>query len=147
MENRDFKVAAWFVWMNYALIPLSLLLAAFMYWALVATWSSASVAQMVLIAVVGSGFLAGAIYTIKIIPRFRETITVTDEALIQRLAGGVCVTITWNEEIVLRNRVFLGRLEVIGGYGERMIKLEHQLAGYHDLVALIQARARRLRQL
>ncbi|HRF50736.1 MAG TPA: hypothetical protein PLC98_24115 [Anaerolineales bacterium] len=146
MEKRDFKVARWFVWMNYALIPLSLLLAVFMYWALLVAWNTATIEQMVLFAVVGSGFLVGAIYTIKILPRFQDTITVTDEALIHRLADGHSVAISWDEEIVLRNRAFLGRLEVIGGYGERMIKLEHQLDGYHDLVALIQARAGRLRR-
>ncbi len=145
MPERSFKVAAWFIWMNYALIPLSILFAALMLGALWGTWATAAIPAKVLFAGVGVGFIAGAIYTIRILPRFREVITVTDAALVQRLANGDSVSISWEDEIVLRNRAFLGRLEVIGGYGARMIQLEHQLTDYQELVALIQTHAKRIR--
>lgn len=145
MTERHFKVATWFVWMNFVLIPLSFVFAGVMVMALWSTWATATIPQKGLYIVVGGGFFAGALYTIRTIPRYREVITVTDTSLIQKLANGDSVSIAWDEEIVLRNRAVLGRLEVIGGYGARMIQIEHQLKDYSVLVALIQTKATRLR--
>ena len=82
-------------------------------------------------------FVVAGIYQISITPRLREAIVITDDGIAQELANGSKVTIRWKEVARLKERPFLGRLELISIEPTRVVRIEHQIRGFPDLVALL----------
>ena len=84
----------------------------------------------------GAVLIARGIYSISILPRMKDIVHVSEQQITQERPDGTSTTISWDENFETR-RNFLGRLELIGQDGQRIIKLERQLDGYLELVEFI----------
>jgi len=139
MTTKSYKIAKWFVVANYITIVGSLFFAAFLGLEAIVMWETALPAA-VFVGIVAIGFAIGIFYSISILPRMRETIHVTDQQISYEYSNGNITAISWGEDFVVKNRLFLGRVDLSSKDGQRVIKLEQQLAGYQELLEFITAK-------
>ncbi len=78
------------------------------------------------------------IYLIRILPRLKETITITDTEIIQHLISGSEILIRWDKIARFKNHYYLNRLDIISKDLEQTIRVEHQIEDYNDLIWHIQ---------
>jgi uncharacterized protein (DUF58 family) len=142
MTPKSFRIAKWFVVANYLTIAGSFIIA-LLFVVTVVLASDLISRWQVLIFVIGAvGFVIGGIYSINILPRLKATVYVSEKQISYELADGDSVSISWEEDFEVRNRPFLGRLELISQDGQRVVQLEQQLSKYDDLLGLIDAKIR-----
>ncbi|MFT3894619.1 MAG: hypothetical protein QM730_23570 [Anaerolineales bacterium] len=144
MMPRRFKFSPWFVIGNYSIIPLCFLLSAFFLFFGVPAWlreTPVNYGAVVMLAISGIGFAIGGGYYIRIIPRLREEILVTDTGIVQEHADGATTQLRWDEDFTVRNRAFLGRIELTSLDQKRTIMLEQQLDNYQELLHIINAKS------
>ena len=78
------------------------------------------------------------LYQIRIAPRLRDTITVSESHITQQFANGSSVSMQWDEISVIQARNFLGRIELVSKDSDKTIFIEYQLKDFSKLVAIIQ---------
>lgn len=145
MTTRSFKIAKWFVVANYLAIVFSFIFALLFLYQAVITWSHTAYVTAFFFTLAAVGWVVGCTYSIGILPRFRETVHVSEQQIIHELADGTSIAISWSEDFKIKNRPVLGRLELVSQDGLRTVKLEHQLSGYQELLGFIDAKLK-LRQ-
>jgi len=140
MASRNFRVAKWFVVANYITLLFCFPIVFLFFYGASDMWNQRQYPGAFLSGIFGVSFIVGAIYTIRILPRFKETVLVTESEITHKLADGTSITISWEDGFQLRNRPLLGRLEVISVDGLRTIRLEHQLNGFEELLVFIKTK-------
>jgi hypothetical protein len=145
MYTKRFKIAKWFIVANYLVIPLSFFFSIFFLYFAIPRWDynfRSDIVLSILFALAGIGFAIGGIYSMRIVPRLRDTILVTDAKIIHEHFNGSMTQLYWKENFTLRERTLLGRLELISRDGQRKIMVENQLEHFQELKELIQKKWR-----
>ncbi len=138
MATRRYKIAKWFVIANYLFIPFSFVLAIASMIGAFTFWRDAELATSAVVLLFSIGWIAGGLYSIRILPGMKETIQISDEKIIQEHSDGTLTAISWKEGFKVKNHPFLGRLDVISMDGEKIIRIEQQLKMYREVVEFIE---------
>ena len=67
----------------------------------------------------------------------KEVIHLSDDQIMHEHSDGTFTTILWKENFEIRERQFLGRLELISQDQQRKIKIEHQIDGYEEICSFM----------
>jgi hypothetical protein len=137
METKKFTISKWFVIANYFTIPGSFVFAIFFIFGPLFLWHS-SLIEKVLYCIMGIGFFVCGIYSIKIVPQMKDTIHISESQIMrEHSTDGTFTSIWWKENFTVRNRPFLGRLELISQDGQRVVMIEHQTEKFQEIYELI----------
>jgi hypothetical protein len=83
-------------------------------------------------------FVLLGLYQIKIVPRLFDTIAITESRIAQQSPNGHSVSMQWDDIASIRERDFLGRLELVSKASGKTIFIEYQLNDFPKLVYMIQ---------
>ena len=140
METKKFAISKWFIMANYFVIPVSFVFAAFFILGPLFLWHGSPI-EIIVYSIVGIGFFMGGIYSIKIVPHMKDSIHISESQIMrEHLADGTFTSIWWRENFTVRNRAFLGRLDVISQDGQRIVMIEQQTERFQEICDLINAK-------
>ncbi|GEM_PF-4662507 len=142
MTTQKYKIAQWFIIVNYVVIGFSFLFALFFVYITVTSLNSLISSSILMFLLAAVGFIAAGIYSIKILPRLRETIIITGDQISMEHVDGSITAISFKEDFKIINRPFLGRLDLVSQDGGRVIRLEQQLSGYEEILSVISCKLR-----
>lgn len=126
METKKFAISKWFVIANYFIIPVSFVFTVFFILGPLFLWHGSPI-EITVYSIMGIGFFVGGIYSIKFVPQMKDTIRISERQIMrEHSADGTFISIWWRENFTVRNRQFLGRLELISQDGQRVVMIEHQ---------------------
>ncbi len=141
MEAKKFAVSKWFVIANYIAIAGSFVFAALFILRPILVWQEVSSVPALGLITIGLCFLAGGIYSISIVPQMKDIVHISESQIMrENAAEGTFTTIWWKENFTVRNRQFLGRLELISQDGQRIVKIEHQTENFQQICEFIKAK-------
>ncbi len=142
--RKEFKIARSFIIANYAMIPFLFLMALFFLYRVLFNRQSLDAANSqtsFLFFVAAIAAIAAGIYCIRILPRLSDKTILTDSGIRCEHSDGSVTEILWEENYNIKQRIFLGRIEISSSDGQRTILLENQLENFQDLVKLLNAKS------
>jgi hypothetical protein len=140
METRKYSISKWHILCNYFSIPIYFASAFFIFLS-IASWPPESPFLFMSMVIFFVFFLAGGVYSIKIVPEMKDSIHISENQIMrENSAEGTFTTIWWKENFTVRNRKFLGRLELISQDGQRVVKIEHQTERFQEICNLVYAK-------
>lgn len=137
MKSIEFKISKWTIISNYIMIPVCFIIAAFFILGSLFLFQG-SIFSIIFFFILGFSFIAGAIYAIKTLPQLKDIIHISETQIMrENSSDGSFISINWDEDFTLRNRQFLGRLDLISQDGERIVKIEHQTKDFQVICDFI----------
>jgi hypothetical protein len=137
MNQKRYPVSKWFVIVNYFCIVIAVLSVALFVFNIITSIREgdiSSVGEFVLALVLFGGC---GIYSVMILPRLRGNILLTAQGITQEFKDGSTVTISFQEPFEIRERAFLGRVDLIPPDKTRVIMIEKQVKKYDELMDFI----------
>jgi hypothetical protein len=142
MIQKSYKIAKWFEIANYLFIPVSFAFAIMFGYIAFIEWIPVALGPSLISIFMAIFFIFCGIYSIRILPQFKEIIHITNEQILQEHIDKFSTSIRWDENFGVKHRPFLGRLDLISQDGQRIIKIEQQLGGYNELIKFISTKMR-----
>ena len=138
METIKFNISKWYVIANYFSIVGCPIFAAFFLLGPFFLWHDSSLIELSIFLFFGVFFIVGGICSISILPQMKDSVYISENQIMREYsADGTFTIIQWKENFTIRNRLFLGRLELISQDGQRIVKIEHQTERYQEIYEFI----------
>ncbi len=137
MTSKRYTIAKWFIVLNYFCIVFAILFVVLFVLNIISSIRAGALSSInsfifATILIGGSG-----IYSVMILPRMRGSILVSDQGITQEFKDGSSIVISWQEPFVIKERQFLGRVDLIPSDKNRVIKIEKQIKKYDELMDFI----------
>jgi hypothetical protein len=97
-----------------------------------------TVETIISVVVVSICLLFPTVYMISILPKLKDSISLSETGITHYLHNGNSVRIGWHEIEKIKNSYGMGRLELIAKNPDRKIQIEHQINQFQTLVQEIE---------